>query len=88
MVIGKRWRRQNRNAVVLVDAVDAFGPVPTGVGHALVDVDLAVRARRAGSATALVPVDQVLARAAVLAGRGCALVQLVLAQQSRVARMT
>jgi hypothetical protein len=59
---------------ILVDSVDALRPVPTGIGHALVDVNLAVRARSAGSATALVPVDQVLTRTTVLAGRGCALV--------------
>jgi len=74
--------------VLLIDSVDALRPVPTGVGHALVNVDLAVGARCAGSATALVPVDQVLTRTTVLAGRGCALVQLVLAQESRITRMT
>lgn len=71
----------------LVDSVDALGPVPARVRHALVDVHLAVGAGRAGPATALVPVDQVLARAAVLARGGRALVQLVLAQQPRVARV-
>lgn len=80
--------RRRCKIILLVDSVDALRPVPTGVGHALVDVDLAVGARCASSATALVPVDQVLTRTTVLAGRGCALVQLVLAQKSRVTRMT
>lgn len=68
-----------RNIVVLVDSVDALGTVSAGVGHAFVYVDLAIGAGRAGPTAALVPVDQILARAAVLARRGRALVQLVLA---------
>lgn len=76
------------NPLLLVDSVDAFGSVPTRVRHALVNVYLAVRTGRTGPTTALISVYQILARAAVLTGRGRALVQLVLAQQSRVARVT
>lgn len=72
---------------LLVDAVDALGAVSAWVRHTLVDVHLAVGTGRASPAPALVPVNQVLARTAVLAWCGRALVQLVLAQQPRVARM-
>lgn len=78
---------RDTRAFVLVDSVDALRSVPTGIGHAFVYVYLAVGARRASSTATLVPVDQILARAAVLAGRRSALVQLVLAQQPRVAGM-
>lgn len=44
-----------------IDAIDASGAVPARVGVALVDVDLAVPARSARLAAALVPADQVFA---------------------------
>jgi len=74
--------------VLLIDSVDALRSVPTGVRHALIDVNLAVRAGCAGSATTLVTIYQVLTRTTVLAGSGRTLVQLVLAQKSGVTRMT
>jgi len=73
--------------VILIDSVDALRSVPTGVRHTLIDVDLAVWAGCAGSATTLVTIDQVLTRTTVLAGSGRTFVQLVLTQKSRVTRM-
>lgn len=64
---------------ILVDTVDALRPVPTGVGHTLVDINLTVRAGSACSTTALISIDQIFTRAAMLARRRRALVQLVLA---------
>lgn len=71
-------------APVLVDAVLALGAIATGVAEALVDVVLAVDTCRSLGTDALVAVDEVLAGAPVLAGRRGTLVDLRLAQKSRV----
>lgn len=72
---------------LLVDAINALGAVSTWVRHALVDVHLTVGTGRAGPTPALIPVNQIFARATVLARCGRALIQLILTQQPRVARM-
>jgi hypothetical protein len=73
-------------ATVLVDVVDARGPVPARVARALVRVDLAVDARRPERAAAQVPADLVVAHAAVQARARVALVDLGLAPAAREPR--
>jgi hypothetical protein len=72
-------------AVVVRLRIEALGEIPAGVGTAVVAVDLALVARVADGADALVGVDEVTALAAVLAGLGGALVDVDLAVLAGVA---
>lgn len=74
--------------VVVGLSVEALGRVATGIGTAVVAIDLALEASIADRADALVGVDEVSAFAAVLAGLGGALVDVDFAVLARVARRT
>lgn len=76
------------NFVILVNPIDTFGSVSTGVGHTLVDVYFTILTGRTSSAPTLISVYQVLARPTMLTRGRRAFVQLILAQQSGVTRMT